>query len=50
MKAVDFGLVALLWSYMYGVIYVRLLTLTDVFTVQSLSKSNLLTTNCFSAW
>ena len=29
MKLVDFGLVALLWSY--GVIYVRLLTLTAVF-------------------
>ena len=29
MKLVDFGLMALLWSY--GVIYVRLLTLTAVF-------------------
>ena len=29
MKLVDFGLVALLWSY--GVIYVRLLPLTAVF-------------------
>ena len=29
MKLVDFGLVALLWSY--GVIYIQLLTLTAVF-------------------
>ena len=29
MKLVDFGLVALLWSY--GVIYIRLLTLTAAF-------------------
>ena len=29
MKLVDFGLMALLWSY--GVIYIRLLTLTAVF-------------------
>ena len=29
MKLVDFGLMALLWSY--GVIYVQLLTLTAVF-------------------
>ena len=48
MELVDFGLVVLLWSY--GVIYIRLLTLTAVFAVRSLSKSKLPTKDCFSTW
>ena len=49
MKLVNVGLMALLWSY--GVIYIWLLTLTAVFfAVQSWSKSNLTTTDCFFTW
>ena len=39
MKLVDFGLVTLLWSY--GMIYVRLLTLTAVFRCPESSEEQI---------
>ena len=49
MKLVDFGFVALLWSYMYGMIYVAHFH-GCVFAVRSPSKSKLPTMDYFSTW